>query len=86
MTIQTPQKFTQEELKEIQSLQNKGKNLIYNMGHLEASLIKIENQKTNLKVEFQSLEKEEIKLAEKFTKKYGKGNLDIETGEFTPTE
>ena len=39
-----------------------------------------------LKNELFSLEEKETIIAKTFTDKYGKGSLDIETGEFTPVE
>ena len=36
--------------------------------------------------ELESAEQKETDLAQKFSDKYGKGSLDIETGKFTPTE
>ena len=32
------------------------------------------------------IEKKELQTADDLTKKYGKGNLNIDTGEFTPSE
>ena len=86
MTTKSSQQFSKEDINEIKTLQNKGKNVIYQLGQLEASLLKLEEQKSFLKKEFFSVQKEETKMADKLTKKYGKGSLNMETGEFTPTE
>ena len=86
MTTKSSQQFSKEDINEIKPLQNKGKNVIYQLGQLEASLLKLEEQKSFLKKEFFSVQKEETKMADKLTKKYGKGSLNMETGEFTPTE
>ena len=86
MTTKSSQQFSKEDINEIKTLQNKGKNVIYQLGQLEDSLLKLEEQKSFLKKEFFSVQKEETKMADKLTKKYGKGSLNMETGEFTPTE
>jgi hypothetical protein len=86
MTINTSKKFTKEEIDEIKALQTKGKNIIYQLGQVEASLIKLESQKIIFKNEFFSIQEEETKIAEKLTEKYGKGSLNMETGEFNSTE
>ena len=54
------------------------------MGQIYYSKLKIEEQENKLKQELSSIEKKELNLADKLTKKYGKGSLDTKTGEFTP--
>ena len=52
----------------------------------ELSNIQLEKEESNLKNQLTILEKKEIEIANKLTEKYGKGSLNIETGEFTPIE
>ena len=47
--------------------------------------IKLQDQENFLKKELQKLEKKEIDLAKNLSSKYGKGSLNLENGEFTPT-
>ena len=86
MAIKGPKKFTPEELKDIQTLQNKINALSFQFGQLQISKIKLQDQEDFLKTQLSSLDKEESDMAKKLTDKYGKGNLDLETGEFIPTE
>ena len=48
MTTKSSQQFSKEDINEIKTLQNKGKNVIYQLGQLEASLLKLEEQKSQL--------------------------------------
>ena len=76
--------FTPEEVKNIQTLQSDMQNVLFQFGQLKINEIKIKEQGDLLKDRLASLEKAEADLAKSLTDKYGKGSLDIETGEFTP--
>jgi len=80
------QKFTEEELEQLTNLQKKTQQTTFQFGQLYLSKIKLEEQEKSLKDYVSSLEKEEIELAETLSAKYGKGSINIDTGEFTPVE
>ena len=80
------QKFTEEELKSLTELQVKSQNATLQFGQLYLSKLRLEEQETTLKNQLKQLEQEEAKAAQTLTEKYGKGTIDIESGEFTPTE
>ena len=86
MAIETPKKFTEEEIKELQNLQKEIDTLTQKMGQIYYNKLKLEDQEIILKKELSSVEKKELDLANKLTKKYGKGSLDIDSGEFTPVK
>ena len=86
MAIETPKKFTEEEIKELQNLQKEIDTLTQKMGQIYYNKLKLEDQEIILKKELSSVEKKELDLANKLTKKYGKGRLDIDSGEFTPVK
>tara|TARA_R110001592_G_scaffold96806_1_gene277676 strand:- start:470 stop:730 length:261 start_codon:yes stop_codon:yes gene_type:complete len=86
MAIRGPKKFTKEELQEIKTLQENLNTLSFQFGQLQISKIKLKEQEDYLKNQFLSLNKEETNVAQKLTDKYGKGNLDLETGEFIPVD
>ena len=86
MAIKGPKKFTSDEIKELQELQNKLNTLSFQFGQLQISKIKLQEQENYLKSQLGSLSKKEIDIAKKLTDKYGKGNLDLETGEFIPVD
>ena len=48
--------------------------------------MRIKEQEELLKKELRTLEETEQKTAKKLSSKYGKGKLDLDTGEFIPVE
>ena len=79
-------KFTQEELNTLKNFQLRLDQLVTQLGRVHLSKIKLNEQEELLKNEIKTLEKEEQELAKTLSDKYGKGSLDIETGNFTPIE
>tara|TARA_R110001583_G_scaffold105392_1_gene252992 strand:- start:1807 stop:2067 length:261 start_codon:yes stop_codon:yes gene_type:complete len=86
MAIKTPKKFTSQEIEQVKNLQTKVNQLTMQLGLLQINKIKLKEQEDLIKNQLSTLEKEERNLAQVFTDKYGKGTLDIETGEYTPTK
>ena len=54
------------------------------MGKLDLQINSFENTKKNLIKEYQELEISQQKTALELQNKYGEGNIDLESGEFTP--
>ena len=79
-------KFEEEELKQLSTLQSKTNQVVTAFGQLKISELRLEKQLEVLKNELDSLRKEETDLANTLTQKYGKGTLNAETGEFTPSK
>ena len=79
-------KFTPQEVQELQDLQSHINELTYSFGQLSLNRIKLDEQEEFLKSQLKLLEGKETSLAKSLSDKYGKGSLDIETGEFTPVE
>ncbi len=82
-------KMTNGELNEIRELQEKFEQKVFQFGQLylkriqsEQSIKDIGEQETRLKDEWRNLQKLENELIEKFLKKYGEGNLDLNKGVF----
>ena len=48
-------------------------------------LEQIENQLSELEVNFTQMRNDEVELLKNLEEKYGQGNLDMVSGEFTPT-
>ena len=86
MAVKQVVKFTEDELKSLKSLQNQSQVATLQFGQLYLSKLRLEEQETTLKNQLKQLEQEEAKAAQTLTEKYGKGTIDIESGEFTPTE
>ena len=80
------QKFTEEELTTLRTIQSKSQNTTIQFGQLYLNKLRLEEQETILKNHVKEIEQEESQVAKQLSDKYGKGSIDIETGEFTPTE
>ena len=77
-------KFTEEELKSLQELQGTYNQITLAFGQLSLSRIGLDAQEESLKNTLNDTKSKENDLAKSLTEKYGKGSLNIETGEFTP--
>ena len=83
-------KFTKDELKEVQDIQNNyvgvqnqfGKVSIARM-RLQAQINALNETETKLGGDFSELQKKEQEFLNKVTEKYGQGTLDPQTGVFT---
>ena len=86
-----PVKFTDEEIKELQEVQNKYFNVQGDLGRVSITRIRLTQQlatldekASSLEAEFLEVQKEEKGFIDKINEKYGDGVLDPETGTFTP--
>ena len=86
MALKQAQKFTEEELTTLKAIQSKSQSATLKCGQLYLSKLRLEEQEKFLQDQLKELEQEEATVAKQLSDKYGKGSIDIETGEFTPTE
>ena len=77
-------KFTEDELKTISDLQTSYNQITMAMGQIAISKLNMEERETVIKSTLLDTRNKEEEIAKTFTEKYGKGSLDISTGEFTP--
>jgi SMC interacting uncharacterized protein involved in chromosome segregation len=82
-------KLTNEELEELKSVQNKYLELTAQLGqiHLEKinltlALSGMDDELSKLQGIFLELKEQESKIQQAFTKKYGMGSVNLESGEF----
>ena len=78
-------KFTEDELKNLQELQGTYQQITMAMGQLTLSRLGLDQREESIKSTLEETKTKENELATSLTEKYGKGTLNIETGEFTPT-
>ena len=85
-------KFTSDELKTISELSVKNNDITARFGQLAITKINLEKQSEQveeqefaLHEELDNLRKEEQKILNEITEKYGPGSLNPETGVFTPS-
>lgn len=75
--------LTQEEITELKSIQDQNNQLIASFGQLEMAIQSLELQKEQLVESLSALKIKEANMGETLQTKYGSGNINIETGEFT---
>lgn len=82
----SPTIIPSQDIDKIKKLQEDLTSIGTQFGQIKIAKIKLEDQEVVLKKQLDLLTKEESDIAKAFTDKYGRGSLDVETGEFTPTE
>ena len=79
-------KFTEEELKQVQDIQQSYANVQNQFGQLKMAQIRLDEQEVELEESLKSIQTEEKKFLDGITEKYGEGSLNSETGVFTPNK
>ena len=89
----TPTKLSDQELKQILDLRTNYATLTAQLGQLKVEQIIVNEQVNRLSEleekftkEYLNIQIEEEQFAESITKKYGEGEIDVESGLFTTTE
>ena len=84
-------KFTEEELQSLQDLQNGYQEKQANLGQLSVQRILLNQQlealearQVELESEYEAVQQDERDIVQKLNEKYGPGQLDPQTGVFTP--
>ena len=84
-------KFTEDELQSLQDLQNNYQEKQAQLGQLAVQKILLEQQSDALSIrqeevqqEYQDVQQQERDVVAKLNEKYGPGQLDPQTGVFTP--
>ena len=76
-------KLSPEELENLNSINEEYTSILISLGRIETEKLSLEKQKQSLTLQFEKLQSKEQDLAASLTKKYGDGNIDLNTGEFT---
>ena len=86
-------KFSEDELQSLQNLQNGYQEKQANLGQLSVQRILLNQQiealearQVELESEYEAVQQEERDLVQKLNEKYGPGQLDPQTGVFTPSQ
>lgn len=89
--MSTEIKFTQEELDQIKQLRDNTNRIIYQFGEIDLELHlmqqrtdELQKLRTSLQSEYQNQSNTERALVDELNKKYGAGQVDIESGIFIP--
>ena len=89
----TEKKFDSEELGKIKDLQTKYQTITAKMGQLEVDRLlleqamqRLDDSRSELTAEYETTQTDEKQFVSDLNSKYGAGNVNIETGVFTPTD
>jgi len=74
---------TPEELQSLRNLQTKRDKLTIDFGYIEFQIQELELQKESLIDLLNQLRQEELQIGQEVSIKYGKGSVDLNSGEFT---
>lgn len=77
--------LTDEEYKQISSLQENQNTLISTLGQVEYQLQFLTNQKSEVLAQLKQVEGENEKIGKELQDKYGNGTINMETKEFVKT-
>jgi hypothetical protein len=79
-------KLSEEELKTLRDYQKTQNQITFNLGNVDIQKAILEGQRSQILDNLASLQEKSNKTAKELQDKYGEGNIDLETGEFTLTE
>jgi hypothetical protein len=86
-------KFTAEELKSLQEIQNQYQTKTIEFGQMKVQKIlltqqldSLERQMEQMEVDYTNIQQTERELVKTLNEKYGPGSLDPSTGTFTPVQ
>ena len=79
-------KIEKEELENLQTLTATNSQNLNKLGLLEFKLLKAEEEKWALKEEIANTDKQYVDVLKELQEKYGRVEIDLETGEITPEE
>lgn len=75
-------KLEQQELNQLQELQKKSQNIIFELGQISFNEIILEKRKQDAKNILDDIQNEEKTLKEFLISKYGNVDINLETGEY----
>ena len=78
--LEEKNKFTEDELKQVQTIQQSYANVQNQFGQLKLAQIRLDEQEVELEDALKQIQSEEKKFLDEITKKYGEGTLNPETG------
>jgi hypothetical protein len=76
--------FTQEEIEKFRQLQQTRDQLTIDFGYTELAIQELELQKETLIEKLSQLKQQESHISQEIESKYGKGTVDLNSGEFVP--
>ena len=81
--MSTKIKLTDKELKVLKEYQNVQNQVTFELGNLDIQRALLEGQRSAILEKLADLQEKSNKTARELQEKYGEGNINIDTGEFT---
>ena len=81
-----PIKFNDDELGQIREIQQLYATVVQQAGQVHVEEINLHERKGQVEANLQEVRRKEQELVSSLTTSYGKGRINLETGEFTPVE
>lgn len=78
--------LSQEELQQLKTFQNESNTIMFTLGQIDVQKALLEGQRSEVLEKLANLQEQNNTFAKTLQEKYGEGNIDLETGEFKPTE
>ena len=75
-------KLTQEELQQLQQIQSSNQAVVQEFGQIALAELELEKRRENAESFLDNLRQNEASLGKSLEDKYGRGNINLETGEF----
>ena len=79
-------KLSEEELKTLRGYQQTQNQITFNLGNVDIQKAILEGQRSSILDGLADLQEKSNKTAKELQDKYGEGNINLETGEFTLTK
>tara|TARA_R100001079_G_scaffold110669_1_gene86930 strand:- start:5738 stop:5998 length:261 start_codon:yes stop_codon:yes gene_type:complete len=84
MALPKREKFTKDELKSLTDIRDKFSEVSYKIGQIRIQKIQLDEQEKLVLKELDANFDKEKEVAKTLIDKYGKGTIDIDSGEFIP--
>jgi hypothetical protein len=81
MEVTEKQFLTEEEIKTLREIQNETQAVVIELGEIEMVKLQLENRSKNAKEFLTQVETKEKNFSQSIFEKYGKSNINPETGE-----
>jgi hypothetical protein len=80
------QKLSKEELGKIEEIQKRVQAVKVELGNVGLAEIDLKTRKANIEQYLTETQEQEATVVKELEEKYGKGSIDLQNGEFIPTE
>jgi len=77
-------KLAQQQLQQLKSIQQKNQAVVQELGEIEIAKLQLQKRKQTAQQYFEDLLQEQQTIEQELEDIFGKGSVNIETGEFTP--